>query len=86
MTHPLPRSANGNPGRVSEAVGYCFEPRHLRRTARIALVVGLLLTAINQGDVIAGGEATLGTWLKCATNFMVPFVVSNLGLLSGRRG
>lgn len=85
VTPPPPRSANGNPGRVSEAVGYCCQPQHLRRTVRIALVVGLLLTAINQGDVIAGGEATPGTWLKCAMNFMVPFVVSNLGLLSGRR-
>jgi hypothetical protein len=23
-------------------------------------------------------------WVKCGLNFLVPFVVSNLGLLSGR--
>ena len=57
---------------------------HLRRTARIALVVGLVLTAINQADVIASGNATATTWLRCALNFVVPFIVSNLGLLSGR--
>jgi hypothetical protein len=32
--------------------------RHLRRTARIALVVGLVLTAINQLDVMLRGDAT----------------------------
>lgn len=67
------------------ALAYCRRREHLRRTLRIALVVGVVLTAINQLDVIVGGEATAGTWVKCALNFVVPFVVSNLGLLSGRR-
>lgn len=67
-----------------EAIDYCTEPKHLRRTLRIALVVGLVLTAINQLDVILSGDATLATWIKCTMNFMVPFIVSNLGLLSGR--
>lgn len=66
------------------ALAYCARPQHLRRTVRIALVVGVLLTAINQGAVIAGGDATLATWIRCGLNFCVPFVVSNLGLLGGR--
>ena len=70
--------------RPREALAYCARRDHLRRTVRIALVVGLILTAINQADVIFSGEATAATWLKCALNFVVPFVVSNLGLLSGR--
>jgi hypothetical protein len=69
---------------VRNALAYCRRPEHLRRTVRIALVVGLVLTAINQLDVILGGGATTGTWIKCALNFVVPFVVSNLGLLSAR--
>ena len=32
--------------------------------------------------MIPSGEATAATWLKYALNFAVPFVVSNLGLLS----
>jgi hypothetical protein len=52
----------------------------------IALVVGLVLTTINQADVILGGDATAGTWVKAGLNFCVPFVVSNLGLLAGKRG
>jgi hypothetical protein len=58
---------------------------HLRRTLRIALVVGVILTLINQADVIIGGDATAFTWVKVALNFCVPFVVSNLGLLAGKR-
>jgi hypothetical protein len=67
-----------------KAIDYCAQPKHLRRTLRIAFVVGLVLTAINQLDVILSGDATTTTWIKCAMNFVVPFIVSNLGLLSGR--
>jgi pyrroloquinoline quinone (PQQ) biosynthesis protein C len=78
------RQAASRRERIADAIRYCREPAHLRRTLRIALVVGLLLTAINQLDVLTSGHATLGTYVKCAANFVVPFVVSNLGLLSGR--
>jgi len=71
---------------VRDAVRYCARPEHLRKTIRIALVVGVILTAINQADVILSGDETTGTWIKCALNFVVPFCVSNLGLLSGRAG
>jgi hypothetical protein len=71
--------------RLIAALQVCREPDHLRRTVRIALVVGTILTAINQFDVILRGEATAITWLKCALNYCVPFVVSNLGLLVGKR-
>jgi hypothetical protein len=47
--------------------------------------VGIVLTAINQLDVIVRGDATAATAIKTALNFVVPFVVCNLGLLSGRR-
>ncbi len=68
-----------------EAIAYCRRREHLRRTLRIALAVGIVLTAINQLDVILRGEGTAVTWIKCGMNFVVPFIVSNLGLLSGRR-
>jgi hypothetical protein len=44
------------------------------------------LTLINRGSVIAAGDATAATWIRCALNFVVPFLVSNAGLLSGRSG
>lgn len=64
---------------------YCARRENLRRTVLIAIVVGVLLTVINQGGVIAAGDATTATWARCALNFVVPFLVSNAGLLSGRR-
>lgn len=48
------------------------------------MVVGTLLTAINQLDVILEGKATMVTAIKAGLNFVVPLFVSNLGLLSGR--
>lgn len=67
------------------AFGIVVMPEHLRRTVRIALVVGIVLTGINQLDVILSGDATAVTFVKCGLNFCVPFIVSNLGLLTGRR-
>jgi len=44
-----------------------------------------VLTAINQADVIASGDATALTAVKVGLNFVVPFFVSNLGVLAGDR-
>ena len=61
-----------------------MQRNQLRRTVPVALVVGLVLTSINQLDVILAGDATGATWLKCGLNFVVPFLVINFGLLSDR--
>ena len=55
--------------------------RHLRRTVCIALVVGTILFAINQLDVVIRGNAGIVVWTKIAVTYLVPFVVSNLGIL-----
>jgi hypothetical protein len=68
-----------------EALRICRRREHLRRTIRIALVVGTILTLIKQLDVILRGDATSITWVKAGLNYCVPFVVSNLGLLAGKR-
>jgi hypothetical protein len=70
---------------VRDALRIVLEPQNLRRTLTIALVVGTILTAINQADVILRGDATWATAAKAALNYVVPFIVSNLGLLAGRR-
>lgn len=70
---------------VRAALRTCLQPRHLRRTLTIAVVVGTVLTTINQADVIARGEATSTTVVKAVLNYLVPFIVSNLGLLVGTR-
>jgi hypothetical protein len=70
---------------LREALRICFRREHLRRTVRIALVVGTILTFINQADVILKGDAVTLTWVKAGLNYCVPFIVSNLGLLAGKR-
>ncbi|MBI3647565.1 MAG: nitrate/nitrite transporter NrtS [Actinobacteria bacterium] len=48
----------------------------------MAAVVGTLLSLINQGGVILGGDATVATWIRVGLNYVVPFCVSSLGFLS----
>lgn len=70
---------------MRDALDIVLDPAHLRKTLKIALIVGLVLTAINQLDVFIRGDATGITFVKSVLNFVVPFVVSNLGLLAGKR-
>jgi hypothetical protein len=70
---------------MRDALRVVLQREHLRRTLRIAVVVGLVLMVIDQLDVILGGETSALVWVKLALSFCVPFVVSNLGLLAGTR-
>ena len=60
-------------------------PHHLRRTIATALIVGTVLFAINQLDVVVRGDATTAVWVKTAVTYIVPFCVSNVGVLVGSR-
>ena len=57
----------------------------MRRTITIALIVGTVLTLINQLDRILAGEITTGVKLKIAANYAVPWIVSSVGYISARR-
>lgn len=70
---------------IAHAITVCGRRDNLRRTVRIALVVGAVLTAINEGDVLIHGQASPATAVKIFFNFLTPFVVSNLGVLAGDR-
>lgn len=69
---------------MRDALAYCWRRNHLRRTLKTGLIVGVILTLINQSGVLLDGAATTATYVRCGLNFVVPFVVSNVGLLSGR--
>lgn len=58
----------------------CYQP-HLRKTVTIALVVGTVLFCINQLDVVLRADATAVVWFKSAITYLVPFCVSNAGVL-----
>ena len=64
-----------------EAAGVCAYPRHLRRTFGVALLIGTILFAINHLDTVVSGHATTSTWVKGALTYLVPFCVSNYGIL-----
>ena len=51
----------------------------------IALVVGTVLFCINQLDVVLRGDATTLVWVKSAITYLVPFGVSNAGVLVASR-
>ncbi len=57
----------------------------LRTAGPTALVVGTVLSLVNQGAVVVGGHADGGTWVRVAVNFAVPFCVASVGFLSARR-
>lgn len=68
-----------------EAVSVVCYPPHLRKTVTIALIVGTVLFCINQLDVVLRGDATTAVWIKSAITYLVPFCVSNAGVLVASR-
>jgi hypothetical protein len=51
----------------------------------VAVVVGCVLSAINEGVRIAAGHAGWPTWVQVGFNFVVPFLVSSYGYLAAAR-
>lgn len=70
---------------MSEASGLksAFSGRIPKTAALTALVVGPVLTAINQGDTILAGASP--DWLKVGLTFLVPYCVATIGALSAQR-
>jgi hypothetical protein len=65
----------------AEAWAVVRHPPHLRRTLLTTAIVGTLLFCINQLDVVLAGDATPTVWFKTALPYVVPFAVSNVGIL-----
>ncbi len=57
----------------------------VRRSALVALVVGSLLVAINQGNVILGGDASLALAWKVPLTYAVPYCVATFGAILNAR-
>lgn len=67
-----------------EAVRLFLRGRTARTAAPVAIVVGTLLSAVNQGHLlIDGGDAA--TWVRTGVNYVVPYCVASIGFLSARR-
>jgi hypothetical protein len=62
----------------AEGIHLWFARATLRKTIKIALVVGTILSLINL-------ELHLPTSVRIVLNFLVPFCVSSIGVLSATR-
>ncbi len=60
-------------------------PQVARRCALIALTVGTLLSLVNQWEPIFAWRVDRIPWLRVLANYLVPFVVSNLGAMASQR-
>jgi hypothetical protein len=58
----------------------------LRRSLKVAAVVGTILTLLNQGDIILAGGWENALYWKVPLTYCVPFCVATFGsLANGRR-
>ena len=71
--------------RPSEALALFLRGVTVRTAWKVSAVVGTVLSAVNQGTVIADADATAATWVRVGVNYLVPFLVSSVGFLSARR-
>ncbi|MBL17173.1 MAG: hypothetical protein FI710_11655 [SAR202 cluster bacterium] len=58
----------------------------VRRSLSVALVVGSMLTLLNQGDILFARDWVMAMYWKIPLTYCVPFCVASYGALSnGRR-
>ncbi len=71
--------------RPDEAIQLLAHGATLRPCVPVAIVVGCVLSAINEGARIAAGHVGWLTWVQVGLNFVVPFLVSSYGYLTAAR-
>ena len=59
-----------------------FSPKIVRRAIISAVIVGVVLVAINHGDAILRGDISLDRSLKIGLTVLVPYVVSTVSSVS----
>jgi len=77
-TQPVPIGATG----WRLVLHYAVSDGVPARSLRVALIVGVLLNLINQGDALFGAVPV--NWLKLALTFAMPYAVSTYGAVAFR--
>ena len=67
---------------VPEALRLIGRGVTFRTASRVSLLVGTVLSAVNQGSVILNGHADAATWSRVVVNFIVPYTVASVGYLA----
>ncbi len=79
------RRARGGRGSIAEGCRIALRRSVVLRATRVGLVVGLLLVAINQGDVLLAGALDARTLLKVLLTPVVPYLVSTFSSVAAIR-
>jgi hypothetical protein len=69
--------------RARQLIAIATSKQGVRRCLPTALIVGTILSAINQGAVNLDGAATAATWTRVLFNFLTPYVVAPFGFAPG---
>lgn len=70
---------------MRESLRLALESSVVKRALKYAVVVGLILIAINHGDAILRGDLTGGRLFKMALTVVVPYLVSTLSSVGALR-
>lgn len=70
---------------MKETLRLAFQPSVIRRALKYAVIVGLILIAINHSDAILRGELGPGRIFKMSLTVLVPYVVSTLSSVGALR-
>lgn len=79
---------NPSPYRPVEAswLATARRPEIVRRSLRIASVVGTILVAINYTDRLLAGTLSSFDWVKMGVTYLVPYCVSTYAAVEAVRG
>ena len=70
---------------MSDWLGLALRPDIVRRSLRVALVVGTVLTLINHGDHLLAGTLDAAALLKIALTYCVPYCVASWSAVQALR-
>ncbi len=68
---------------MTAALTLIFTGPIMRKNLLLALVVGVILNAINQSDALMAGAGII--WWRVGLNFCVPFCVASFGAWNAAR-
>jgi hypothetical protein len=70
---------------MNESLRLALQSSVVKRASKYAVVVGLILIAINHSDAILRGDLTRGRLLKMLLTVVVPYIVSTLSSVGALR-
>jgi len=84
-SEPAPSGPGAGWSTWPQAAGLLLTGATFRTAFPVALVVGTLLCAVNQGSALVDGSIDLVTALRMVANYAIPYLVASVGFLSAHR-